>query len=197
MNVCKRLSDRSFEEKLRFLRPRGICFGCLKGGHLKRDCNEKLNCNICQELHPTVFHNHKGKESEQKDNGKEINQGNEVCEFIGAGNFERTMSIVPVKVKIKGERQCVSTYAFLDNESSATFCTEGLMRRLHVKGRKSKISLRTMGDDRVVDTYIVRGIQICGLDNELLNCQTCSPKGKFLSRKKTSFVRMISKVGRI
>ena len=117
--------------------------------------------NICQELHPTVFHNHKRKENEQRDNGnkddnkqesKEINQGNEVCGLTGAGNVEGTMSIVPVRVKMRGESQCISTYAFLDNGSSATFCAEGLMRRLHARGRKSKISLRTMCDDRIVDT---------------------------------------------
>ena len=38
LDACKRLCHRSFEEKLRFLRPRGICFGCLKTGHMKRDC---------------------------------------------------------------------------------------------------------------------------------------------------------------
>ena len=41
------------------------------------------------------------------------------------------MAIVPVKIKASTGR-CVETYAFLDNGSSASFCTESLCKKLHM-----------------------------------------------------------------
>jgi hypothetical protein len=39
------------------------------------------------------------------------------------------------------------------------------MKRLHAKGKKSKILLRTMGQEKVIDSNIVHGLEISGLDN--------------------------------
>ena len=44
------------------------------------------------------------------------------------------MSIVPVKVNVKGQDRKVLTYAFLDSGSNTSFCTEDLLRKLNAKG---------------------------------------------------------------
>ncbi|KAJ8351035.1 hypothetical protein AAFF_G00159560 [Aldrovandia affinis] len=62
------------------------------------------------------------------------------------------LAIVPVRVKVTKRNKSVLTYAFLDPGSSATFCTENLMKRLHAKGWKTEILLRTMGQERPVQT---------------------------------------------
>ena len=53
------------------------------------------------------------------------------------------LSIVPVKVKVKGSSKKVLTYAFLDSDSNTSFCTEDL-RKLGAKGKKTSLSLTTM-----------------------------------------------------
>ncbi|KAJ8391888.1 hypothetical protein AAFF_G00083590 [Aldrovandia affinis] len=58
----------------------------------------------------------------------------------------------------------VLTYAFLDPGSSATFCTENLMNRLHAKGRKTEILLRTMGQERLVKSYGLTGLEVTNLE---------------------------------
>ncbi len=45
----------------------------------------------------------------------------------GAGEQDFKLAIVPVKVKSKRGQRIVETYAFLDQCSSASFCTMGLM----------------------------------------------------------------------
>lgn len=54
----------------------------------------------------------------------------------------------------------VQTYAFLDPGSTDTFCSESLMERLNIKGKRTKIHLRTMGHNTTVPSYIVKGLEI-------------------------------------
>ena len=54
------------------------------------------------------------------------------------------LAIHPVKVKSPGNPAVVETYAFPDNGSNASFCSEQLLNRLGLEGRQSKISLSTL-----------------------------------------------------
>ena len=66
------------------------------------------------------------------------------------------MAVIPVKIRSKSSNQTIITYAFLDNGSSATFCTESLMRKLGVDGTKVKISLSTLEKkNSPVDSYLI------------------------------------------
>ncbi len=80
----------------------------------------------------------------------------QVCGQTWAGNNECVLSIVPVQIKAKSGSKIVSTYAFLDPGSSACFCTERLMRKLNLTGTRSSILLRTLGQEKSVDTLMLR-----------------------------------------
>lgn len=54
----------------------------------------------------------------------------------------------------------VTTYAFMDPGSSATFATESLINQLNMNGRNLRISLRTMGNESVMNTRIVADLEI-------------------------------------
>ena len=53
------------------------------------------------------------------------------------------LPILPVKVKASNGRS-VTTYAFLDNGSDSTFCTESLVQTLGINGKKTKLRLTTL-----------------------------------------------------
>ena len=76
------------------------------------------------------------------------------------------MSIVPVKIKSNKGSAVIQTYAFLDPGSSATFCTDKLMQRLNVQGKRTNILLRTMGQERTVATNIITGLEVSGLQDD-------------------------------
>lgn len=76
------------------------------------------------------------------------NQTN-VWSDTGAGNSECKLAIVPVKVKIK-KKKVIHKYDFMDPGSSATFCTESLLRQLQITG--SRTSMET-------------GMEISGLES--------------------------------
>lgn len=79
----------------------------------------------------------------------------------GAGDHDCKLPMVPVKSK-KGSK-IITTYAFLDQGSMAVFYTEALMHKLGLIGKKAHILLRTMGQEKVVSSHIVSGLEVAGL----------------------------------
>ena len=71
------------------------------------------------------------------------------------------MSIVPVRVRVGGGR-AVSTYAFLDNGSSTTFCTESLLQELGIEDAEpAQLSLCTVDPEVTkVESQIVTDLHV-------------------------------------
>ncbi|CAL9682043.1 unnamed protein product [Knipowitschia caucasica] len=154
-----------------FLKENNMCFGCLCIGHRSRDCKRRLTCRLCNLKHPTLLHVHsknRSKGSTQANDGSEgAREGDLVSVqssgLTGAGRQDCTLSILPVQVKSKRGQETLITYAFLDPGSTASFCTERLMNRLNLTGRKLGILLRTMGQEKVVDSYMLTDLEVSGL----------------------------------
>lgn len=87
--------------------------------------------------------------------------------LTGAGEQDCKLSTVPVKVKSKKSHKIVETYAFLDQGNSSSFCTISLMNKLNISGRRTKIFLRTIGQEKVVGSCIVSDLEVAGLDSGL------------------------------
>ena len=83
----------------------------------------------------------------------------ETGRLTGAGK-DCKLAIVPVQVKLEKSNKTVTTYAFLDPGSSATFCTERLMKQLEAKGKKTRILLRTMGQEKTVESHEIIGLEV-------------------------------------
>ena len=174
--VCKGFKKKPHKEKLEYLRSKGLCFACLKHGHMSSSCTEKAQCQECARSHPTLLHitfketkEEMTKDQEKKDEQAVTNalvQASELCSVTGAGKEDCFLSIVPVQVKAQKGTKIVTTYAFLDPGSSATFATESLMNELNLNGRCTSISLRTMGNESVVKTHIVTGMEISSLEGD-------------------------------
>jgi len=173
LEQCTQMQSKMHNEKLNFLKEKGICFGCLCVGHMSRDCDKRLTCTICAQRHPSILH------IQQKE--RECTQGQDLPPLgnafvqsalqaygqTGAGDGECALSIVPVKVKSCKGQKVIQTYAFLDPGSSATFCSEHLMHRLKLKGRKTNILLKTMGDQRSVSSSILTGLEVSSLYDDI------------------------------
>ena len=65
----------------------------------------------------------------------------------------------------RANNRTVITHAFLDNGSSATICTESLVRKLGVEGTKVKISLSALEKKNSrVESYLIRDLVVSDLD---------------------------------
>lgn len=169
LTVCKKFKSMQHKDKIGFLRSKGLCFACLKHGHMSSSCKQKLQCEECSRPHPTLLHitNKDPRENTGKDCCDQQSVSSALVQMAetGAGKDDCVLSIVPVCVKAQKGTKTVTTYAFLDPGSSATFATESLLNQLNMYGRNVSISLRTMGHESVVNTRIVAGLEISSLDS--------------------------------
>lgn len=131
LDSCKRLVERSHAEKMNFLKKKGICFGCLCTGHFSCDCKERSICKMCHLKHPShlrIFPSEKRgihyKDESKSTVGSALVVSLQSSALTGAGKENCALSVVPVCVKSKKGSKVVTTYAFLDSGSFASFCTE-------------------------------------------------------------------------
>lgn len=130
------------------MKANGMCFGCLGKGHMSSNCQRRVICHICTANHQTVLH-------------IDINQ--EKSNESKAGKFEsKESSLSSALVSM----DAVQTYAFLDPGSSATFCTEQLMRELNALGRRMYILLKTMGQEKPVSSYKISRLEVAALKGD-------------------------------
>jgi hypothetical protein len=66
------------------------------------------------------------------------------------------------------ESQTIETYAFFDSGSSVSFCSEKLVHDLGAVGKRTQISINTMGISQTLNTFSVNGLQVSGLSMEYL-----------------------------
>ena len=163
-----------------FLKSKGMCFGCLFPGHLSKDCKRKENCQTCSQRRPDLLHMEKKEDSIPADKKEEncseskeissacVSLNNEACAYTGARE-KCALAVLPVKIKSK--RSDVETYAFMDPGSTASFCTEDLLRKLKLRGRRTQILLNNMGcsrvdDSKVLKTFALTDLEVCGTEED-------------------------------
>ena len=71
-------------------------------------------------------------------------------------------------MKAKGSDQTFQTYAFLDNGSNASFCSEKLANQLNLSGKKTMLSLTTMERENSKTDCRVVSLEVLDLDEENL-----------------------------
>ncbi len=160
---------KSQREKIDFLKGKGICFSCLKSGHVSKECDNRLVCEVCKQMHPTVLHiyrklpvvNPRPEDTEKRSSIVSTT----TCGHTGAGNEKCFLSIVPVQVKSVKSHKVIQTYAFLDPRSLASFCSEQLMNELNGRGKRINIFLRTMGQEQPVSCNVITGLEVSCINN--------------------------------
>lgn len=54
---CRKLCSASEADREAFIKAKSVCLGCLKPGHLRKDCSNWAQCQVCQsKFHPTALH---------------------------------------------------------------------------------------------------------------------------------------------
>uniref|UniRef100_A0A8C8DI38 Uncharacterized protein n=1 Tax=Oryzias sinensis TaxID=183150 RepID=A0A8C8DI38_9TELE len=168
LDVCPQMEKKTHKEKIGFLREKGVCFGCLCIGHFSKDCRKRISCEKCGLQHANILHIPQRRNNHSQTEKTEVSVDSTMVSsgLTGAGNDSVKLPIVPVQVKSKKGDKIITTYAFLDPGSTAVFCTEALSNRLGLTGKKSRILLRTMGQEKVVSSYVVSGLEVAGLQGD-------------------------------
>jgi hypothetical protein len=165
LEACQVVSSLIFKDRLDFLRSNGLCFGCLRLGHQKHACRSKAKCCVCKFSHPTILHIKRIDMVSTVGSSDSVSSSSQIQSHMVAGNSDCTFAILPVNIRLRNSCTTVKTYAFLDNGSNVSFCSERLMTQLGATGKKLRITVDTMGVPHKMTSFSLKGLLVSDLDN--------------------------------
>ena len=194
LSRCDEFKRKSLKDRFSFVRSKNICDNCLVPGHFSNSCPKEsfcrvTGCNVHTKhssfLHPknnglaaNIASGASGASNagttQQVDNQRVhngfVDGGNEA---VGLHNEQiqasaTGLTILPVKVKAKGSNRMIETYAFLDNGSNASFCSEKLAKELNLSGKKTTLSLTTMERENSKTDCRIVSLEVLDLNEENL-----------------------------
>ncbi|XP_033098946.1 uncharacterized protein LOC117102676 [Anneissia japonica] len=163
LSKCSRFDGLPREAKSEFIRKNKLCYGCLGAGHLSKNCSRRHTCVKCKKGHPTTLHRGVVNEMSASAGGSVKEEVTASCDN-GEGNC--ALAIVPVQVRAQRGSKVVITYAFLDPGSTISFCSDGLLQSLGVRGRPARISIETMGSRHSLQTETVKNLMVRAVDGD-------------------------------
>ena len=183
---CQEFGKESVEKRWSFAKDKRLCFNCL-GHHFSKSCKSKVRCSNCKASHHTLLHRAPRETVSPPDGAsKEVGNGaGEVRQVMSVSmkpvkpseeshgleeearaarensttqtrTCQVRLRVVPVRVWGDGKR-LVDTYAFLDEGSDTTLCTDGLIDKLKVRGESVRISLATVNG---TETQVARRVSL-------------------------------------
>lgn len=78
------------------------------------------------------------------------------------------LTVIPVKVKAPDRANPVMTYAFLDNGSNTSFCSEQLAKQLGLSGNETSLSLTMMEKEKSRTDCLVVSLEVLDIEGEII-----------------------------
>lgn len=177
---CRKLAEKSPEEKTQFVYSKALCFGCMRRGHNSRSCKQKATCKKCEKSHPTALHANQppakgpppATESAPKEKKEivtiETANVSHAVSSITTENFSSGM-IVPVYVSYKANPEKeIMVYALLDSQWDSTFTIESVPRQLNAPTEKTSLQLSTMtSKEKSISCQLVKDLIIRGVNSDI------------------------------
>lgn len=159
--ICVEFNALSYTDKVAFIKKRGMCFGCLRRGHLSVDCKNRKTCDTCGKRHPTALHS-VPKEANGNNSTTTVNS---VSHYLqqGYGCSKSTM-IVPVIISHRDQPKTeMLVYALLDTQSDSTFVSQRVVNQLGIRGEPIDLRISTMTSiQERVKSLRVEGLMVRG-----------------------------------
>ncbi len=159
---CDAFLTMDFEERKKIISAKGLCYGCLRRGHLRKDCKRKGPQLAYIGLPPRIEKPIPAPEQKlqlsscKTDTHSEINSSSSYHSLI-----------VPVVVHHKDNPNVqMRTYAALDNQSNACFISDDVVTRLDLKTKPLDLELTTMLGSESLTTEVAHGLIVRGIKEE-------------------------------
>ena len=169
---CNKFLNMSVRNRQDVATKNRLCRGCLKWGHMKRDCRKKMTCLQCNGKHPTLLHDNAYKMPQTtKEKPEEKKEIAVVSNRVGMDTvkLDYTISnthslIVPVWLCRKGSDDKVLVYALLDEQSDACFIKGSTAQKLNVDGPEVQLKIATVLGEKQVTTNKIRDLIVFGVN---------------------------------
>ena len=171
---CNTFKGKTESERYEFVRKQRLCFNCLSPKHKSRDCKSKHTCKVCNKKHHSLLHS---TERPQQGGNPRAASGPSATpaatlpqppqpvavssNFVGKMT-SRKISLPVCTVRVSPHRggRTVLTYALLDPGSTATFCSQELVKTLGIKGKKTSLTLNTINKQEGIEEVEVVNLKV-------------------------------------
>jgi len=161
----------SVQERVAFLRLKGVCFGYHEKGHLSKSCVARLKCKKCAKSHPTSLHEDSKNKKEPPKEGDADNESTVQAVSNCASTSDVTVvnsMILPVWLHHKDCPETeVLVYTLLDNASDTTFIKTSTLKDLGVEGLELRLKLYTMHGNAEIPVQKVDGLVVERFDKKV------------------------------
>ena len=174
LDECDKFAKMPHTERMEVVKSNGLCLGCLRYGHMKKDCRGRKICATCKGFHPTALHVEAQKVPQKDTKPEELPRNTEDAQATSCrvntydsnnGSICNSHSlIVPIWLHhADNPERKELVYALLDNQSDACFVKDEILRKLDISGPDIQLKLSTiLGEDLVasqrITDLIVRGV---------------------------------------
>lgn len=157
------------DKKIEFIKEHGLCYKCLKKGHLANVCKVKLTCKKCKGNHSTVNHKDSDEESRNKVEKPPDKEQSATCRDVLSNQYDLTSSIVPVWLSHENNlSEEVLTYALLDSQSDTTFIQANIGESLsEAKPEPTYLTLTTMSNKVRIQCSKYKGLVVRGYNSPI------------------------------
>ncbi len=169
LDSCSKFKDIKLSERKTFIKTKGLCWGCLRWGHIRKNCKRRKTCTECKRVHPTCLHEYEvTQENSKKDNpDTQISNRVEVCNTRTIDGSETHSLIVPVWLYHENNaKKRRMVYALLDSQSDACFVKESTVQALGVDGPDVNLKLSTVLAEEMVTCQRISGLVVRGVNEE-------------------------------
>ena len=173
LSQCDKFRSMNLEERKSHCGAKGLCFGCLRRGHIRADCKRTGRPLLFVGLPPKT--NLSSNKPPVSDPRPRTNNTPEItveasCQRVDVDITDETAMhsmIVPVTIyHISDPSRKIRTYALLDNQSNSCFATEALADELGAPTQAVNLKLTTMLETQSVTSRVVHGLVIQGIGEE-------------------------------
>lgn len=160
LEQCFQFQKEAIAAKKGFIRDHGLCFSCLKPGHIIARCPSPQKCDVCGASHASCLHDGfvQGADLPQQ-------PGVSACVVSSGSKVRVAVPIIPVCLSLLRGRKQIRTYAALDNFSSDCFISEELAKLLELQGSHTQLNVSTLEKENSPwETVKYDGLEISDLD---------------------------------
>ena len=148
IDTCDKFVSLPLTERRNFVQAKRLCWGCLKWGHVNKDCRGKKPCKICNGPDPTSLNDQTWKpppKQETPNQNTSVSHRVEVCNMKGFNHGTSHSLIIPVWLHHQDNpKGKVKVYALVDEQSDACFIKESTLTALGVDGPEVNLELSTV-----------------------------------------------------
>ena len=172
LDACTKFLKISLSDRRTFAQTNALCWGCLKWGHIYRECRGRKTCRTCSRRHPTSLHDDSTTQDESSDQvNRESSRRNPVCHSIDVRSTSSCPEpithslIVPVWLHHEDSPDCkIMVYALLDDQSDACFIKQTALEMLGIEGPEVHLRLSTVLAEEDITSQKISGLVVRGVN---------------------------------